>query len=61
MIYKVGDSIVYTNEDGTTIRLDAQPAEYACRGCVGQHGGACTSRVCDKLPQCMGIIWKEAV
>lgn len=63
MKYKAGDVIEYTNDDGTTIRLDAQPMEDGCVGCVGQHNDRCncTSRVCDKLPLCTGIIWKEAV
>lgn len=63
MIYKVGDTITYTNDDGTATRLEAQPVVDECVGCVGQHNGRCncTSRVCDKLPLCMDIIWKEAV
>lgn len=63
MTYKAGDIIVYTNEDATTIELVAQPIEDGCMGCVGQHGSGCdcTSRICDKLPMCPGIVWKEVV
>lgn len=63
MTYKAGDTITYTNDDGTPIRLHAEPAVAGCAGCVGQFNNRCncTARVCFKLPPCRDIIWVEAV
>ena len=63
MTYKAGDTIVYTNADGTTLPLEAvdNGAGCACRGCVGDY----SDEVCSKLPLCsysgIRIVWKEAV
>ncbi len=58
----------YTNVNGTKEVLVAEPATgNGCVGCVGAYyddadGRAlCTSHICHELPDCSGIIWKEAV
>lgn len=57
----------YTNEDGSTIDLVAELQGIdpnPCAGCVGQHNVPSIDvpdKVCSKLPNCPGIIWKEAV
>lgn len=60
MTYNAGDTIVYTNYDGTTLPLEAvDNAGPACQGCVGDYSAA----VCSKLPLCSScdhhIVWKE--
>jgi hypothetical protein len=63
MSIKVGDSIVYTNTDGTkeVLVAVANGNSGPCKGCVGQSVKA----VCGKLPYCAiaGVgswVWKEA-
>lgn len=56
-------TFIYTNADGTDELLVAEVARDGCTGCVGkgQAGYGGCSPVCERLPNCAGIIWMEAV
>lgn len=68
MKYKAGDIILYTNNDGSAVELEAVANATArpCAGCVGeaQHKKD-ISKVCARLPQCSGgepgdcWVWRE--
>lgn len=61
---KPGDLIVYTNVDGTEETLEAVACTHPlmCSGCVGEGTYKPNGlSVCRHLPNCGGIIWKEAV
>jgi hypothetical protein len=67
MKIKQGAIYYYTNTTGTKEVLVAElEPDNKCVGCVGEYRGGdgkslCTSRICQELPNCTGIIWKEAV